>query len=66
MVGKNDYHSTSFDFMNGHTYAKMDHQFIQDELAPLILDDIVLARWMCQQKAYGTPDPNPDADPTQA
>jgi hypothetical protein len=49
-------------FMNGIAYAK-DHQFIQDTLASLTPDD--LARWMCQ-KAYGTPEPNPDANPTQA
>jgi hypothetical protein len=47
-------------FTNGIAYAK-DHQFVQDELAPLTPDDV--ARWMCQ-KAYGTPEP--DANPTQA
>jgi hypothetical protein len=63
MVGKNDYHATLIHFMtftNGIAYAK-DHQFIQDELAPLTLDDV--ARRMCQ-KARGTPEP--DANPTQA
>jgi hypothetical protein len=61
--GKNDYHATLIHFMtftNGIAYAK-DHQFVQDELAPLTLDDV--ARRMCQ-KAYVTPDP--DANPTQA
>jgi hypothetical protein len=73
MVGKNDYtvvyhHATTLvhfmTFTNGHAYAK-DHQFVQDELAPFTPDDI--ARWMCQ-KAYGrgTPEPDPDANPTQA
>jgi hypothetical protein len=65
MVGKNDYHTTLvhfMTFMNGHAYTK-DHPFIQDELTPLTLDNI--ARWMCQ-KAYGTPETNPDANPTQA
>jgi hypothetical protein len=60
---KNDYHATLIRFMtftNGIAYAK-DHQFVQDELAPLTPDDV--ARWMCQ-KAYGTPEP--DANPTQA
>jgi hypothetical protein len=65
MVGKNDYHAmhTLIHFMiftNGHAYAK-DRQSVQDELAPLIPDDV--ARWMCQ-KAYGTPEP--DANPAQA
>jgi hypothetical protein len=63
MVGKNDYHATLIHFMtftNGIAYAK-DHQFIQDELAPLTPDDV--ARWMCQ-KAYGIPEP--DTNPTQA
>ena len=63
MVGKDEYHATLIHFMtfmNGHAYAK-DHQFIQDELAPLTPDDV--ARWMCQ-KAYGTPEPDPDANPT--
>jgi hypothetical protein len=32
-------------------------------MAPLTPDDV--ARWMCQ-KAYGTPEPDPDANPTQA
>ena len=57
MVGKNDYHATLIYFMtftNGIAYAK-DHQFVQDELAPLTPDDV--ARWM-YQKAYGTPEPN--------
>jgi hypothetical protein len=45
-------------FTNGIAYAK-DHQFVQDELAPLTPDDV--ARWMCQ-KAYGTPEP--DANPS--
>jgi hypothetical protein len=65
MVGKNDYHATLVHFMtftNGIAYAK-DHQFIQDELAPLTPDDV--ARWMCQ-KANDTPEPDPDANPTQA
>jgi len=60
MVGKNDYHATLVHFMtftNGIAYAK-DHQFVQDELAPLTPDDV--ARWMCQ-KEYGTPEP--DANP---
>jgi hypothetical protein len=63
MVGTNDYHATLvyfIKFTNGIAYAK-DHQFVQDELAPLAPDDV--ARWMCQ-KAYGTPEP--DANPTQA
>ena len=62
---KNDYHATLIRFMtftNGIAYAK-DHQFVQDELAPLTPDDV--ARWMCQ-KAYGTPEPEPDANPTKA
>jgi hypothetical protein len=68
MVHKNNnYHATLIRFMtvmNGIAYAK-DHQFVQDELTPLTPDDV--ARWMCQ-KAYGTsePDPDPDANPTQA
>jgi hypothetical protein len=65
MVGTNDYHATLvhfMTFMNGIVYPK-DHQFVQDELAPLTPDDV--ARWMCQ-KAYGTPEPEPDANPTQA
>jgi hypothetical protein len=65
MVDKNDYHATLIHIMtftNGIAYAK-DHQFVQDELAPLTPDDV--ARWMCQ-KAYGTPEPDPDANPTQA
>jgi hypothetical protein len=67
MVGKNDYHATLIHFMtftNGIAYAK-DHQFVQDELAPLKPHDV--ARWMCQ-KAYGIPEPepDPDANPTQA
>jgi hypothetical protein len=66
MVRKNnDYHATLIHFMtftNGIAYAK-DHQFVQDELAPLTSDDV--ARWMCQ-KAYSTPEPDPDANPTQA
>ena len=64
MVGQNDYHSTLvrlMTFMNGHTYAK-DHHFVQDELAPLTPDNI--ARWM-RQKAYGTPEPDPDTNPTR-
>ena len=47
-------------FTNNQPYAK-DHVFSQDELAPLVPDDIV--RWMCQE-AYGTPDPGLDANPT--
>jgi hypothetical protein len=65
MVGKNDYHATLIHFMtfaNGIVYVK-DHPYVQDELAPLSPD--VIARWMCQ-KAHGTPEPNPDASPTQA
>jgi hypothetical protein len=65
MVGKNDYHATLVHFMaftNGIAYPK-DHPFVQDELAPLTPD--VIAKWMCQ-KAYGTPEPDPDANPTHA
>jgi hypothetical protein len=66
MVRKNNnYHATLIHlmtYMNGIAYAK-DHQFIQDKLAPLTPDDV--ARWMCQ-KVYGTPEPKPDANPTQA
>jgi hypothetical protein len=46
MVGTNDYHAILVHFMtftNGIAYAK-DHQFVQDELAPLTPDDV--ARWM--------------------
>jgi hypothetical protein len=65
MVGKNEYHAVLIHFMtftNGIAYTK-DHQFVQDELAPLTPDDV--AKWMCQ-KAYGTPELEPDANPTQA
>jgi hypothetical protein len=65
MVGKNDYHAVLVHFMifmNAIAYAK-DHQFVQDELAPLTPDDV--ARRMCQ-KVNGTPDPDPDANPTKA
>jgi hypothetical protein len=65
MMGKNDYHATLvhfMTFMNGIAYPK-DHPFIQDELIPLTPDDI--ARWM-SQKAYGTPEPDTDANPTHA
>jgi hypothetical protein len=50
-------------FTNGIAYAKEDHQSVQDELAPLTPDDV--ARWTCQ-KAYGTPEPDANANPTQA
>jgi hypothetical protein len=49
-------------FTNGKAYGN-DHQFVQDELAPLTPDNV--RRWMCEQ-AYGTTEPAPDANPTNA
>jgi hypothetical protein len=59
------YHAVLVRFMtftNGETYGD-DHQFVQDELAPLTPDDVT--RWLCEQ-AYGTTEPAPDANPTNA
>jgi hypothetical protein len=41
-------------YMAGIIVYDKDHQFTQDELAPLIPANVT--RWMCQQ-AYGTPEP---------
>jgi hypothetical protein len=47
-------------FVDGIAYQK-DHEFSQEQLAALTPG--IIERWM-KQKAYGTPDPGPDAEPT--
>jgi hypothetical protein len=53
-------------FVNDQANDK-DHQFTQGKLAPLTTPANVtkVTRWMCQQ-AYGTPEPSPKANPTNA
>ncbi len=60
------YHSVLIHLMTfvnpGEAYNK-DHVFTQAKLAPLTPVDV--RRWMCQ-RAYGTPEPGPAANPTEA
>lgn len=65
MPSKNDYKPTLIQLMSflDSTQYEADHEFTQERLLQLTPRDI--ERWM-KKKAYGTPDPDNDAQPTEA